>query len=471
MNAPSNLAQALGWALVHFVWQGAAIACALAIVQAVARPVSARVRYGLACLALAAMPIAFAATMALSFPRAGTRDPAAHLRFATATAGSSGAIVQPEDSAAARLARRAAQWAPAWAAGVLCLYLFRLGGWMAAQRLRRTGTCMAAAHWRARLAELGRALGVSRAVLLLESPLAEVPVVIGWLRPAILFPAGMLAGLPPDQVEAVLAHELAHIRRADYAVNLLQTLVEGLLFYHPAVWWVSSVIRAERENCCDDAALAIHGDPRGYAAALLSLEESRPALAPAASGGNLMRRIERILRGTDTPRSNAAPAVLAVAALLAAGLLLAGAHKAPAAAQDGSPYDRWLNEDVVYIIEKAEHEAFQNLHTDAERAHFIEQFWLRRDPTPGTPENEFKEEHYRRIAFANAHFLEDIPGWKTDRGRIYVMYGPPDGIEKHDRSEQWHYRVIEGIGRDVIVEFTEDAASGRYRMTRDPNGR
>jgi GWxTD domain-containing protein len=231
------------------------------------------------------------------------------------------------------------------------------------------------------------------------------------------------------------------------------------------------VIRAERENCCDDSALAIHGDPRRYAAALLSLEESRPALAPAASGGNLMRRIERILRGTDAPRSNAAPAALAVAALLAAGLVLAGANKAPAAAQDDSPYDRWLNEDVVYIIEKAEREAFQNLHTDAERGHFIEQFWLRRDPTPGTPENEFKEEHYRGIAYANAHFLEDIPGWKTDRGRIYIMYGPPDEIEKHNTVERWRYRLIAGVGRDVIVEFTEDAASGRLRMTRDPNGR
>ena len=103
---------------------------------------------------------------------------------------------------------------------------------------------------------------ISRPVRLLESAIAEVPVVIGYLKPVILIPAGLLANLPVDQVEAILLHELAHIRRADYLVNLLQTMVESLLFYHPAVWWISHVIRTEREHCCDDFVLARDTDPR-----------------------------------------------------------------------------------------------------------------------------------------------------------------------------------------------------------------
>ena len=110
---------------------------------------------------------------------------------------------------------------------------------------------------------------IARPVVLLESCLADVPLVIGWLRPVIVAPIGMLAGLPADHVEAILLHELAHIRRADYLVNLVQTAVEGILFYHPAVWWVSGGVRAERENCCDDQVAAVRGIPE-YAAALLS---------------------------------------------------------------------------------------------------------------------------------------------------------------------------------------------------------
>ena len=120
-------------------------------------------------------------------------------------------------------------------------------------------------------------------VVLLESCLAEVPVVIGYLRPAILIPAGMLTGLPAAQIEAILLHELAHIRRADYLVALAQSAVEGLLFYHPAVWWISGVLRAERENCCDDFAIAIQGDPHAYATALATIEAQPLARGRAGS--------------------------------------------------------------------------------------------------------------------------------------------------------------------------------------------
>src|SRR6201997_1907331 len=151
-------------------------------------------------------------------------------------------------------------------------------------------------------------------------------------------------------------------------------------------------------------------------------------------------------------------------------------------------FRKWLDEDVAYIITNEERAAYKALKTDEEREQFIEQFWLRRDPTPDTVENEFKEDHYERIAYANERFASGIPGWKTDRGRIYILYGKPDEIESHpsggtyDRPieegggttstfpfEIWRYRYIEGIGNEVLLEFVDPSMSGEYHMTIDPS--
>src|SRR6516225_6489516 len=151
-----------------------------------------------------------------------------------------------------------------------------------------------------------------------------------------------------------------------------------------------------------------------------------------------------------------------------------------------SPYKRWLSEEVPYIITDEERAAFKKFTTDDEREQFIEAFWERRNPNPGSPENEFKEEYYRRIAYANEHYASGIPGWKTDRGRIYITWGPPDEIDSHpsggtyDRPseegggetstfpfEQWRYRYIEGIGQEVIIEFVDTCMCGEYHMTMD----
>ena len=152
----------------------------------------------------------------------------------------------------------------------------------------------------------------------------------------------------------------------------------------------------------------------------------------------------------------------------------------------GKTYKKWLDEDVRWIITDEERSAFMQLSNDEERDQFIEAFWARRDPTPDTPENEFKEEHYARIAYANEHFAAGIPGWKTDRGRIYIMYGKPDEIESHpsggtyDRPmeegggttstypfEDWRYRYLEGVGQEVIIEFVDTCMCGDYHMTMD----
>ena len=185
-----------------------------------------------------------------------------------------------------------------WLVGVFGLSAWHLGGWMQLQRLKRRMVHRVGDALQQRLAQIAGRLGVHRAVTLLESALVEVPTVVGWLRPVILLPASALTGLSPEQLEAILAHELAHIRRYDYLVNVLQTVVEILGFYHPAVWWVSRRIRIERENCCDDMAVRVCGDSVRYARALTCLEEirhSQAELAMAATGGSLLDRIARLL--------------------------------------------------------------------------------------------------------------------------------------------------------------------------------
>jgi len=472
--------EALGLALVHSLWQGTIAAALVTLV----RP--ARARYLASCLALVAVFVAFAFTFRLCLPGTGAATgatrPVVSAPFGTDTETLAAAGFRTGDLLA---------WLTLfWIAGVVCFQVRTCAGWLTARRLRRRGACVAPAEWRARLGKLAARLGVWQPVELLESALAQMPVVVGYLRPAILVPAGFLSAMPPEHIEAILLHELAHIRRYDYLVNLLQAMVEGLLFYHPAIWWISGVIRAEREHCCDD--LAVAANPAGgayeYALALTALEASRSvtgwqsAAGMAATGGNLMTRIQRLLypqqqRRAALTRWALLPAVLTVS--LSLGLAWQGSAAAQQELRQESPYVKWVNEDVVYIIEAREREAYLKLQTDEERKHFIEQFWQRRDLTPGTAKNEFMEEHYRRIRYAGERFRSPSKtGWKTDRGRIYIVYGPPEEIESHPSGraggppfEKWLYNFIQGIGQGVIVEFVDVSRDGEYRQTRDPNAR
>lgn len=477
-------AKALGWTLIHSLWEGAAAAVFLVVVLALTR--SARVRYAAACMAMLALAAAFAITFWRMTPEQSALT-AARLQIL----GAGVPAADPGGHASSWQFADLLPWlAPVWLIGVVLFQLRWIASWMAAAKLRRVGVCAVPGAWIERLEALHGRLQMTRAVMLLESCLTDVPVVIGYAKPVILVPLGLLAGLPVHQMEAILLHELAHIRRGDYLVNLMQTFIEGLLFYHPAAWWISRVIRAERENCCDDLVVATQGDARGYASALAALAETRiQQAALAATGGSLVKRVRRLLDRGEGPR--VAPAI--PAAILAVTFAVAlAAWPAPQTAKPAmSPYQKWLDEEVVYIITAQEKQAFESLKTDEERQKFIEQFWDRRNPVPGSAANEFKKEHYRRLAYATDRFkTQTTPGWKTDRGRIYIQYGPPDEIESHPSGgkytrppsegggdtvtypfEQWRYRLIEGVGKNVIIEYVDKTGTGDYRMTTDPNAK
>ncbi|MFN3326744.1 MAG: M56 family metallopeptidase [Bryobacteraceae bacterium] len=464
------LSGALGWALLHSLWQGVVAAALVAGVLVATR--SPLARYGAACLAMLGMVAAFVVTLGVMWPEEvqtiARRTP---VWPAAVASGGGEAPPIPSDALAA-----AAPWlAAVWIAGVSGFYLYHAAGWLSVRRLRRRGVCRAPGEWQDRLSDLAARMRVLRPVALLESCLVDVPVVLGHLRPVILMPVGILANLPASQVEAILLHELAHIGRRDYLVNLFQRLGEGLFFYHPAVWWISHVIRVEREHCCDDAVVAITGDAHRYAMALAELEQTRLPGEPvlAATGGDLMRRIRRLLYPRE---SNASLTAILLGVVLLSTAVVAVAAWQAAPQQEGSPetshYVKWLNEDVAYIIEERERQAFLNSGTDEERERFIEQFWLRRDPTPGTAANEFRDEHYRRVEFANARFwAEGRPGWRTDRGRMYIVYGPPDAIENRPNPDgksyafqHWRYRYIEGLGHDLSITFVDKSGSGCYTL-------
>ncbi len=277
----------LGWTLLHFLWEGMAIAAVYAAACRVMQSAGPNVRYLLACVTLAAMLTAPLVTwQVLGAPSA---VPVAATSTATASAHSVTLTAPMQDPfATARqspIPEPFLSWVVAiWFAGTLVFWIRLAGGWTMAMRLRSRLVRPAPSDWLETLERLRMRAGVSRAVRLLVSPVASAPMVIGWIRPVLMVPAAALAGLPPEQMETLLIHELAHIRRADYFVNLLQSVAEALLFYHPAVWWVSGHIRDERELCCDDLAVALTGDPVTYARALSGDRLVQAITSPSGRG-------------------------------------------------------------------------------------------------------------------------------------------------------------------------------------------
>ena len=346
--------QAVGWALLHFIWQGTLIAAIAAIALRTLRDSAADVRYVVAAIALslmATMPVVTGvqAWRALDAERVSAADvapmPGGSEIAAPATTAASPSVTMPftltVPGAVTTTPGMVERWLPlfviAWMGGVLLLALRLVGGWFWIRRMTSREAIAPEPALDAMVRRLARSLHISRTVRLLLSSGVEVPTVIGWLKPTVLLPLSALSGLSPLQIEAILAHELAHVRRHDYLVNLLQTLLETLLFYHPAVWWLSRRIRAEREHCCDDLAVSLCGDPVIYARALADLEELRALngrLVLAATGGPLLDRIRRLLSAPAT-HAGRGPAWLAASAavILMLGIVVSAAGRQPMSPQ------------------------------------------------------------------------------------------------------------------------------------------
>jgi beta-lactamase regulating signal transducer with metallopeptidase domain len=337
--AASLTVRAIGWALLQSLWQGALIGAVTAWVLMALRRGAATRRHVVACAGLFAIA-AVSMVTAVGHARA-LRTTSRHQDFAApsvfATTDTRGRAVvpdtmshgdpsrQPAPATASRWPReRLEAWSviavPLWLIGVLALSSRLVASWFIVERIKRAAQRPVSKAWRIRANTLADRLRVSRPFQIVESAVVNVPMVIGWLRPVILLPGAALTGLSPGQLEAVIAHELGHIRRHDYVINVLQTTVETLLFYHPASWWISHRIRVEREHCCDDVAVELCGDRVLYARALADLDELRTAdvaFGLAATGGPLMRRIHRLLGLSSTDRDHA-PTWMVVGALLTA---------------------------------------------------------------------------------------------------------------------------------------------------------
>jgi len=344
------LVHALGWTLLHFCWQGTIVAIILACALGLFPSRASRARYSIACAAMALMVMLPAITFYMLAKNAQPKPQ----RFAAAVPVESFSHMlnnQFDLSAepwTVRLERVLNQSLPAvigfWFAGMLAL-LCRLNlGLIGTRRMKFLAVESAAAEIQDVLRALRTKLRIKRAVELLNSARVQAPTVIGWLKPAILLPLGCMIGLSTLQIEAILAHELAHIRRHDYLVSLFQSMMESVLFYHPAVWWVSKQIRREREHCCDDLAVAVCGDRLAYAKALSFLEERRspiPAGAFGATGGVLKMRIGRLLGLNQSPVFPRTLAViLLMCAVATAGLAVWGSARAQSTSQHGTTFNQ-----------------------------------------------------------------------------------------------------------------------------------
>ena len=329
MSAPALVA-AIGWTLVHFVWQGALLGCVTAVLLTFLRNARPEARYAVACLGLLLCLAWPAVDLALLL---GAGDGVANARLLPAADAVPGRAV--DTAGLLPWVQRRLGWIVAlWAACAGALALRMAAGLLWIGRAVRVQSHDAA--WQARLTQMAERFGLGREVRLRVIDGLASPVTAGWWRPVVLVPASLLSGMPPHLLEALLAHELGHVQRWDYLVNLGQNVIETILFYHPAVWWISHRIRAEREQIADDYAASKLGEPRRLALALSELERlqfSTHHLAQAANGGDLMSRIKRLLR-PDTQALNwkAAIPVLGLAAMSVA--LFAQAAGAPGPAPD-----------------------------------------------------------------------------------------------------------------------------------------
>jgi beta-lactamase regulating signal transducer with metallopeptidase domain len=346
---PPPFAIRIGWVCVHSLWQCLLVAAILHVaLRLIPRRSTAQInaRYLLSVAALVALPLLSATTYFASDAGPITKRHVEQPASATPlTQGVDSTSTSPWGATDGALAiglgvarvqiARIEPWLPlvsvVWFVGAFLAGLRMVAGWALSRRLVARAKVATENRWQARVATWCEELGVNKAVRFLVSDAIDSPLVVGWLKPVILWPTAALHGMTPQDVEAIIAHELAHIRRGDVLINLLQACIEVLFFHHPAAWWISAQIRAEREYCADDLAVRMldrseSGTKLSYARALLALEEHRsiPLLSVAAKGGKLLDRIRRLVGVETTGHSPARPLVGGLVTTSLLGILLAG---------------------------------------------------------------------------------------------------------------------------------------------------
>ncbi len=450
-------AQIVGWSLLHFLWQGTLVALALAGGLRLLRNHPPRFRYGAACaalLGLLALPVATALLL-----HSGD--------LASTVGGVPSGVGEPEAKTSSSVVgtswvasqlRSIVPWIVlGWIGGVLISAGRVVTGMYQTQRLRRSGSA-APTHWQDRLTTLARQIGLDWAVALRESSRVSVPTVVGWWRPILLVPAGFLSGLPPAQVEAVLLHELAHIRRHDVLVARLQAVCETLLFFHPATWWISRRVRRSREACCDQVVVNTDTTRTDYARALLGLAEqvrtrTQPAAQLGAKDGRLLHRVRRILNPTPPPSPGRRWLARAVALLLllggAAGLVHLASQQDLSAASSlvaGSAAEaeasfvlRTDSTGRVGLYPSAPSDVHRSLN-DPQAIRF------------GTGEAPLESEHLRRSVRANVdldHMNRHLQG-RLDAERLrHILQVQPDSLSRMADGTIDPDRLMQAVQREV----------------------
>jgi len=366
LHAPATavILEKLGWVLVHSLWQFAAVAAVTSAAMTVAWRAGPRLRHGLlvcGLMAMAALPVVTWHTLDV---RPQPQVAAAAGSVAAGSTPARGSWLPPHDdgvrstvtatpwaapSGGEAIAERVRPWlgwlTAAWLAGVAVAAVRPLVGWLAWRRLTTGGAAEVPAAVARIVERARRRLGIGRAVRVVQSAAVRVPAVAGWLRPVMLVPLALVTSLAPHELETLIVHELAHVRRGDLLVHILQLLLETIAFYHPAVWWLSARIRVEREHCCDDLVVATTGDCAAYGRALVAVAELRGReLVPAlgAADGSLVARIRRLVTGVDPAVGGWPLPAFAMAGLV--GLVLTLGLAATTAA-DVPADDRRLLED------------------------------------------------------------------------------------------------------------------------------
>jgi beta-lactamase regulating signal transducer with metallopeptidase domain len=310
LNQP--LSSAIGWTIIHSLWIATGCAALVGIALGLLRETSSRLRYIIACLGLCMTVVLISITLIREWKIQSEKSEARRIAFSLqlksrpAATGEIQDLIQPMPSKLTTVDKMLPELALFWTMGVILFSIRNIRAWRSVRRLETSALKIANDDVEARFQAFAARLGIDRPVKLLKSAALEIPVAIGWLRPLVILPLSTFSGLGAKELDTILLHELAHISRRDYLVNLFQTAVETLLFYHPAIWWISARIREEREDCCDDLVIELQGDRTTYAKALASLEHQRslvPQLTLPASAGGLLRRIRRIANGRRDPKT------------------------------------------------------------------------------------------------------------------------------------------------------------------------